>query len=157
MASLNLPDDLRTFLTDGRRFEYDAGTCQPGRVTLIPLAELVLRTIGARLSRRSPLYAEDPHAGERGYYLVPVVSLVATCENYRPAGVLLWLPDAEYFGTWDDDHRTLWVFPGVEWYDIVAKPAQYLNACWEPDAVTAEQLRLWEMCEYEPWRRRVEQ
>jgi hypothetical protein len=83
-------------------------------------------------------------------YLVRAVSLVGTCEIYHPAGVLLWLPDAEMFGSWDDDHSTLWVFIGLAWPQIAADPVRYLNACWEPEEAGAEQLPLWESCESEP-------
>ena len=76
--------------------------------------------------------------------------MVESCQHYRPAGVLLWLPDAEVFATWDDDHRTLWAFPGVTWSRIVASPVPYLNACWEPEPAGEEQLRLWESCEWHP-------
>jgi hypothetical protein len=109
-----------------------------------------MRIIGARIPSSADLACEDPHSGEHGYYLVPAVSLVGSCQHYRAAGVLLWLPDAELFGTWDDDHRTLWVFPGVAWSTIAADPVPYLNTCWEPGRVGAEQMRLWESCEWQP-------
>ena len=69
-----------------------------------------------------------------------------TC--WAAAGVLLWLPQAELYATWDDDHRTLWAFPGVECSRIAADPVRHLNACWEPGLAGAEQLRLWESCEW---------
>jgi hypothetical protein len=150
MASLYLPDDLRDFLAPGRRLEYDPARCQPGVVTLVALDQLAVRAVGARIPLSAELADDDPHMGERGYYLVPAVSLVAACQHYRPAGVLLWLPDAEVFATWDDDHRTLWAFPGVGWSQIVADPVPYLNGCWEPERAGAEQLRLWESYEWQP-------
>jgi hypothetical protein len=132
VAALNLPEDLVDFLGAGRALSYDESRCTPKGVTLLPLDRLSVRTVGARARESSDLSEEDPHAGGSGYYRVPAVSLVGTCRNYRPAGLLVWLPDSEVFGSWDDDHHTLWVFPGVNWSRIAADPVPYLNACWSP-------------------------
>jgi hypothetical protein len=98
------------------------------------------------------LAEEDPHAGERGYYHVPAVSLVSRCSNYRPAGLLVWLPDQAVYATWDDDHHVLWIFPEAGWSQIEANPIPYLNSLWSRklrEAVGAQQLRLWECCGFE--------
>jgi hypothetical protein len=149
MTALNLPEDLRSFLAAGTALEYDAGCSRAGAVTLFPLDRLMVRTLKTRLSESSEVAEEDPHAGEKGYYLVPAVSLVASCQRYRPAGLLLWLPEMGLYGSWDDDHRTLWVFPDLTWAEIVAGPVPFLNACWEPRRAAAKQARLWESCEWE--------
>jgi hypothetical protein len=150
MAALNLPDDLRAFLDAERQLAYDAARCECGAVALVPLDQLTLGTLGARVSPYSDLIEEDPHAGERGVYVVPAVSLVGACRGYWPGGLLVWLPESEVYGSFDRDHRVLWVFPGITWTDIVADPVPYINACWHPRAVHTAQLRLWECCEYQP-------
>ncbi len=75
---------------------------------------------------------DDPHAGEHGSYLVAGVSLVASCDNYDPVGLLLWLPLDGRYGTWDGEHGTLRVFQeGVDWSAIAKDTARYINSQWE--------------------------
>jgi hypothetical protein len=152
MAVPNVPDDLRSFLQSGCTLSYDEAQCTPKGVALQGFDKLVAQPLTVRIKENSDLAEEDPHAGERGHYRVSAVSLIRSCTNYRPAGLLVWLPDQEVYGTWDDDHHVLWVFPGASWSQIAANPVPYLNSLWSRktrEVVGAEQLRLWQCCEFE--------
>jgi hypothetical protein len=139
---LNLPRDLVQFLEDGRQLTYDSSLCECGLVRLLPLNQLVVEEFYVD-SEGGVLEAIDPHRGEKGYYRVTAVDLVADCEGYDPKGILIWLPELELFGTWDIDHWDMLVFPGVTWKDIAANPERYLNAQWYPTEVDHELLKLW--------------
>jgi hypothetical protein len=152
MALPNVPNDLRAFLQSGGALSCDEAQCTAKAIELQSLDKLVALVLTVRIKADSDLGAEDPHAGELGYYRVSAVSLVRSCRNYRPAGLLVWLPEQEVYGTWDDDHHVLWVFPGAIWPQIAANPLPYLNALWSRQTrqvVGAQQLRWWECCEFE--------
>ena len=126
MDELNLPADLVEFLQAGKQPEYDPATCEAGAITLLPIDQLKVEFF-PMICRSS----EDPHTGEGGCYLVRGVSLVASCENYDPAGLLLWLPLDERYALWDSSHATLAVFgPEVNWSQIVSDLPRHINAHW---------------------------
>jgi hypothetical protein len=71
----------------------------------------------------------DPNAKIGGTYLVLAVNLIAKCQDYSPAGLLLWLPVERRYGAWDSDHFTLEVFgKGTTWGRIAKQPVGYLEA-----------------------------
>lgn len=133
------PKDFVEFLKSGKQLEYDVDECEAGQISLLPFEELTLGEVYID-SESSPIAEKDPHSGEKGYYAVPAVNLVADCEGYDPEGILIWLPDQQLFGTWDIDHWDVLVFPNTTWSDIVANPVKYINAQWEPDNVRCEYL-----------------
>ena len=129
----DVPDDLRAFLRGRKRLRYDAAECEPGRITLLPLSKLAVGMVWVN-ARPADDPRGDPHAGGDGHYAIPAVNLVATAEDYDPEYILLWLPGEGLYGTWDNDHAELWVFPGATWADIAADPATYVSAQWDgPD------------------------
>jgi hypothetical protein len=138
MYSLKLPEDLVAFLRAGRQLDYDPADCEAGAVTLLPLDQLQVELFPVDC-QSTPIAEDDPHSAERGCYLVPGVSLLASCEGYEPAGLLLWLPEEGRYGTCDESHGPLRAFPReVTWTAIVADPAEYINAQWgewPPDEV----------------------
>jgi|GEM_PF-829020 len=126
MASLNLPEDLISFLQNGRQLEYDPAACDVGKATLVPLDGLKVELFP--MHEAGP---EDPHLSDSGSYLVEGVSLIASCDNYGPEGLLLWLPLDERFGLWDGDHGNLFVFNAdVNWSHIAADFPHYIEAHW---------------------------
>ena len=130
MNGPDLPPDLVEFLRSGRSLNYDPTEAEPGAVVMRTCPPLI--TLWVDSSDR-PWHASDPHAGEVGYYAVPVVDLIADCEGFDPAGVLVWIPREQAFGTWDADHWDLIVFRDVLWSHIEADPIPYLNAQWTGD------------------------
>lgn len=141
-ALMALPADLRDFLAAGCQWEYDPGECHAGRVLLHRLSELEYATCGVT-TYETDVAEEDPAGGEDGWYSVPMVSLVASCENYGPDFLLTWLPDEQMFGTYDVEHRHLRVFPGATWAAICASPAKFINSQWEPSGDFSADARPW--------------
>jgi hypothetical protein len=41
-SDMNLPDDLRAFLSSRKRLEYDPDDCEAGAIDLVPLQDLKL-------------------------------------------------------------------------------------------------------------------
>lgn len=124
-----LPDDLVLFLRSGQQPQYDADSCEAGNVRLHALHQLVVEYFPM-----DPTDDDDPHAGENGSYLVKGVSLVASCDDYDPEGLLLWLPLDRRYGIWDGEHGTLMVFsPTVSWTQIASDLPRYINAGWAID------------------------
>lgn len=147
MSGFNLPDDLIAFLRAGNQPEYDPTTCEAGAVILSPLDQLKAEFF--------PMTSEDsadPHAGEGGSYLVTGVSLIASCENYDPIGLLLWLPLDGRYGTWDGEHGTLRVFePDAKWSEMAGDLPRYVNAQWGLDgSVPVSDLIPWPRHTYNP-------
>ncbi len=135
MTSLNLPADLREFLTAGKRLEYDPERCDPGAVGLLAPDQLALQlfpyhTDSAAMTDEG-LNVDDPYRAEDGCYLVEGVNLVATADDYGAVGRLMWFPLEGCYGIWDSDHWHLSVFPPEHtWSVIAADPVRYLNAGW---------------------------
>ena len=125
-----LPTDLREYLGCEKYLDYDTNECVAGKVTLKRLRSLRIESIYVD-SEGSPLEKSDPNANKKGYYAVPAVSLLARCEGFDPAGILVWLPDQLSYGTWDNDHWDLLVFPHVTWTDIAKNPVPFINAQWQ--------------------------
>jgi hypothetical protein len=141
---VNLPQDLIDFLKSGKQLEYDIEACEAGRVKLKHLEQLFIEDFQVD-SENSPLADFDPNAGEKGYYAVSGVSLLAEAEDYDPSGILLWLPQSRVFATWDCDHWNLLGFPGVNWRQIVNNPLPYLNAQWRKSKeIKVMYLAAWE-------------
>jgi hypothetical protein len=62
------------------------------------------------------------------------VSLIDSCDNYDPIGLLLWLPLDKQYGLWDGEHGTLLVFePEVTWTEIAEDLPRHINAEWGLD------------------------
>lgn len=135
-----LPEDLIKFLKEGNQLEYDPDECEAGLITLVPYDDLTLGEVYIN-SFESPFSEIDPHAGEKGYYAVPAVNLVVDCDGYDPEGILIWLPDQHAFGSWDNDHWDVYIFPDMTWTDITKDPVKYINVQWDPENTVAEYLR----------------
>lgn len=153
-SRLSLPDDLRAFLSADRQLQYDSNRCECGQVTLLRPRQLRLRPFTIFTDEMQHVHG-DPRRG-KGYYVVPAVNLVASCEHYQPLGILIWIPKEGMFGTWDCDHHVMQVLvtfrrrgdtAGIEaatWTDIEADPLRYLNSQWGPrDASTSKVLVPW--------------
>ena len=71
--AVDIPDDLQAFLRAGQRLQYDASSCEPGQIHLLPLDRLALGhvCVGTRPAGDD----RDPHAGEAGYYYLPAVTV----------------------------------------------------------------------------------
>ena len=147
MTDLNLRDDLVAFLRAGKQPEYDPATCDAGTITLLSLDQLKVEFFP--MTSDSP---EDPHAGDEGSYLVRAVSLVASCDDYDPVGLLLWLPLDGRYGLWDGEHGTLRVFGAeVTWSEIAGDLPKHLNAHWGPEgAAPVSDLVPWGRHSYNP-------
>jgi hypothetical protein len=152
---LNLPEDLSEFLKSGRQLEYDPDECDVGPITLLRLDQLKIELFPTDTDNGLRERKDDPHKGELGCYLVPAVSLVATCEEYEPVGLLIWLPQEGCYGTWDDSHTLVQVFPPtVTWTDIAANPEAMLNSIWEGvEAGGPVPLIPWPRYAYDPQQR----
>jgi hypothetical protein len=125
-----VPDDLKAFLSAGKQLQYDPRGCEPGLIKLLPLDKLVLGEV--RVAALAAAAEQgDPHAWQRGYYVIPAVNLVAEADGYDPEFILLWLPEDDAYGTWDNEHYELLVFPGVTWSEIAANPLPYIGAQWD--------------------------
>ena len=145
--TFSLPDEAVAFLRGGHQLKYDHTRIEPGEVKLKRLEQLTQGEVWIGTDM-----AGDPHAGERGYYAVPAVSLTGECQAYDPEFILLWLPRERLFGTWDSDHWVLKVFRGVGWPGIAASPAAYVNAQWDVNDKLGSQFVPWPHYEFKTGR-----
>ncbi len=126
---LKLPAELVAFLQAGKELQYDPDDCDTGLVTLLPFEALKLQYFPCDYGHGLVDSEEDPHLDDSGCYTVTGVNLIATCEEYDPEGLLLWLPLEQRFAAWDSDHRHMEVFAkSVTWASIVADPGPHLEA-----------------------------
>lgn len=131
---VTLPDDFTGFLAAGRQLEYAHEDCECGRITLLPIGKHELSEIeidGQTVRDTTP----DPNEGVDGYYSVPAINLVESCEDYDPQHILSWLPESNLYMSWDCDHWVAMAFPNVNWSDISANPLPYINAQWESPSI----------------------
>lgn len=147
MQDFGLPKETIAYLKAGKQFHYNPSQCEAGSVKLKTYSELETSEIWVN-SYQSPIFDDDPHAGEDGYYIVQSVDLVSECEAYGAEGILIWLPDYQMFGQWDCDHWDVVIFPETKWEDIVADPAIYLGAQWEANSKVGQYLKPWDKCEF---------
>lgn len=73
---------------------------------------------------------QDPNK-EEGIYLGKAINLVKSSENYSPLGILLYLPDLDLVGTWDNSHYQLNVFTDISWDEISNNLPLYIVSPWE--------------------------
>lgn len=132
---VNIPDDLRAFLTDAanRWLEFAPGG-EVEQVELFPpdqLSEDWFTFLGPA----------DSSEDEPMDYVIRGIGLAKSCRAYQPAGIMVWFPSLGLYGSWDDDHHVIVVFPGVRWTDIVRRPEVYFNAAWCPNSVAHRYLQ----------------
>ena len=137
MDEVIFPKDLVDFLKQGNQLTYNPAKCEAGQIALLAFDKLVLGEVYID-SEESPLAKNDPHVGEKGYYAVPAINLVADCDGYDPEGILIWLPEQKVFGTWDIDHWDVLIFPNATWSDIASDPIKFINAQWWPKGVDCQ-------------------
>lgn len=126
-----LPAGTLAFLEGNRVLQYSPSAVECGATVLQSVNDLTIRDFWVNGDGRD--WADDPHGSNTGYYSVPAVDLVRQAEGFEPDGILTWIPKAKSFGTWDSDHWDLIVFAETSWGDIVADPARFLNAQWDPN------------------------
>ena len=138
------PADLEAFLMDSAQLAYDAESCDVGRVVLVPLYDLCAVQFPVETTS-FPNFDEDPNYPNVNSYLVTAFNLTAECnDDYRPEGILIWLPVEQRYGFWDDSHCTISMFSeSISWADIVASPQEFLNACCGGDELELETLVPW--------------
>ncbi|QGJ70943.1 Hypothetical protein PBC10988_26460 [Planctomycetales bacterium 10988] len=131
---MELPSDLIKFLQEGKQLEYQVEDCECGSVKLLPLGKHFYDKL--EVDGQS-LYgiAEDPNEGIHGYYIVPAINLIASCEDYGPEHILSWIPDLNLYITYDVDHQGILAFPKATWQDIATNPLRYLNAQWDSPSI----------------------
>lgn len=134
MQELNLPSDLVIFLRGRRELVYPAADCEVGAVVLEWLEDLELSKAEVHVDDEE-MFADDPHFGEAGHYVIPCVSLLLDCAGYLPWGILCWFPTERQFGTVDSDHGKVVLFgPEIGWSEIVHEPARWLSLQWSETA-----------------------
>lgn len=147
-----LPQDLLTFLDQGKQLIYNFDESEVGMVTLKKKEQLTEEAIFLE-KESSPHSDADPNKEKSGYYSVPAIDLIQTCDDsYDPHGILLWLPTIGMYGTWDSDHYQLIGFPGVDWGKITENPAKYLNAQWDPAIGDGEYIAGWKYGQFQEGR-----
>ncbi|MEX0725377.1 MAG: hypothetical protein WEB58_22395 [Planctomycetaceae bacterium] len=147
MRSLDLPDDLSSFLKDRRQVDYDPKKCEAGVISFHPLDQLRLQYFPVFSQNLDGDTApDDPHADELGCYLVQGVSLIASCDDYEPIGLLNWMPIEKQYGIWDASHNGLVLLGSdVTWTQIARDLPRYINAGWNlKGSAPTTAIRPWE-------------
>ncbi|MEL6822341.1 MAG: hypothetical protein AAFP70_11310 [Calditrichota bacterium] len=126
------PEQLEKFLKSGNQLSYDYKQVEAGRIVLKKWQDL----------QTGVVWIDSFREGDEGYYEIPAVNLVESCDGYDPEFILLWLPNEKVFGTWDCDHWGLIVFPETTWSEIVKSPVPFLNAQWSPDSKVGKQFQV---------------
>jgi hypothetical protein len=127
LEALGLPSDLVAFLREGKQLKYRAAKTEVGAVKLLPMDHLRL---GEFLVEQLPGDGAKSKKSGGGLYKVRGVDLVGESDGYGPEGLFVWLPDWKCFGSHDEDHAKMVVFPAATWTQIVASPAKFLDAQW---------------------------
>lgn len=131
-SGVDIPDDLKDFLIQGKQLDYDRFKCDAGLVKLKKLQSLKVENIEISTKRvKSISEQNDSNKNKNGAYIVPAVSLIAECRNFDPDFILLWLPKEKMFGSLGGEYvNELLVFPDTSWSAIANDPTTYINAQW---------------------------
>jgi hypothetical protein len=127
--NVDLPDDLRAFLSAGSQLQYNENESTIGRIVLKTEAELSRDTIAGYPGCQSII--DDPYEDLDGLYQIEVYDLVAESEMYQTEGLFCWIIALQCFGVVDPEHGDVLTFPGVTWANIVKSPTTYLDAQWD--------------------------
>jgi hypothetical protein len=141
-----IPDDLRSFLSDPKNRTFQFASEDPLEVeegTFYASDELELREF--KLSTPQYYDNEGTEIGDDPelYYEIPGADLVSETPDYGGDGILIWFPKFHEYGSWDPDHGTILLFPGISWGSIQNNLARYLNAQWYRERVQSYLLRPW--------------
>lgn len=146
----DLPNAALLFLREGRQFNYDAKNSSIGHIVLKEASELTTSILGIRCYGST--VSGDPYFELDGTYQVEVIDFVKSSEDYNPVGLFCWITTLKRYGCVDTDHGTILSFPGANWGDIVARPADYLDSQWSiriPDEkVLSEPVLPWLFCDF---------
>jgi len=144
---LGLPQEVVDFFKAGRQLDYDPAPTEVGPTRLKPLDHLQIEWFPA-ITHDTPVHDKDPHKSDKGAYHLQIVDLIGEAQVYDPDGLLAWFCDYQAFGSCDEDHGVAKIFPNASWSDIVADPAKYLDAPWNPASEVTEYLEPWTHCEF---------
>lgn len=135
IKTLDIPDDLKSFLASESQLVYDARQCEAGMVKLKKLQNLQLENMEVSTKKvKSISEQDDPNKNKSGSYVVPAVSLIYECKTYDPEFLLVWLPREKMYGSLGGEYvNELLVFPNATWADIANNFPLYINAQWRPD------------------------
>jgi hypothetical protein len=114
---------LIAFLQGDRVLAYDPSQCEAGPFAFHRLEEL--KPIEMHLGTTAHGWDDDDPYRGRGYYVGEAFDLLCECEHYDPVGLLVYVPQLESFGSYDEDHLALVIYPGVSWSDVAADPVRY--------------------------------
>jgi len=145
---VDIPEDLKDFLTQGKQLDYDRFQCDAGLVKLKNLQSLKVENVEISTKRvKNISEQDDPNKNRNGAYIVPAVSLISECRNFDPDFILLWLPGEKMFGSLGGEYvNELLVFPNASWTDIVNDPIPYINSQWRADYNNVAQ-------DFNPWQK----
>ena len=131
MSHDELPSDLVEFLAGDRQLNYDPSDCEIGKFAFHSLGDV--RSIQLRLSVQGDEWIDDDPHGGNGHYVVDAYDLIRSSDDYDPVGLFVWIPQLSAFGSFDCDHESLVMYPGLAWPQFAADPVRYINAAWGPD------------------------
>ncbi|MEZ6143189.1 MAG: hypothetical protein R3B84_21705 [Zavarzinella sp.] len=125
---IDLPEDLRDFLSQSGSLEYDTAESSIGVIRLKSLDDLAESVISTHPCCQSII--DDPYKSFDGTYQISVCNLIADSDDYDPNGLFCWIPKLATYATIDTDHGDIIVFPYVTWHEIVKNPLEYLDVQW---------------------------
>jgi hypothetical protein len=128
---MEVPQEYISFLRDNSATALPMADSEFGGIELIPPEKLLAELIPV-VSDFTPHNDLDPYSYLDGSYLVTMVILVSSCDNYDPEGVLAWFPRYRSFGSYDSEHETVYTFPKVSWKQLSRRPARYLDQVFDP-------------------------
>jgi len=131
---IKLPEDLTEFLAAKQKLVYPTEDCECGQIKLLSLGKHKLGEVWVNGESLKGV-ERDPNEGKEGYYAIPAVNLVKSCEDYDPEHILSWIPEENLYISWDSDHWTVTAFPRVTWSMIAANPLPYVNAQWDSPSI----------------------
>lgn len=134
MKKLEIPLELKAFLTKGMQLDFEHQKSEVGRIKLVTIKQLKISFAEVK-SWDTEYEDEDPYAELDGYYLIPAINLVIWSDLYEPEGILAWFPTFKSYGSFDNEHQTFLLFQHVTWNDILIDPVLYLDEQWKHSGV----------------------
>lgn len=112
-----------------------------GMFALEPLEDIRLVSVVIRHESRD--------VEKNGMFCTTAYALVVDEDSQR---MLVWLPVAGFYGTWDQRHQQLYIFPRISWSDIEPNLPVYLHHPPESDTFSSAEAydRLWDCLDFIP-------
>jgi predicted DNA-binding WGR domain protein/tetratricopeptide (TPR) repeat protein len=134
IVNYSLPEEVKTMFATERTVQTAIGSFELPSFQNIKMISVLVDHHAIPHDQFLPSLVGNPYREQKGLFCATAYSLVTQTQGKHPSiGMLVWLPLANLFGTWNSARRQLHIFPETTWTDVYSKLNYYLACCAEPE------------------------